>query len=73
MVTPSLVINGEPKDFSKTTLRPFGPNVTLTVSANLSTPRNIALRASSENLISFAIFFHLKKYFLFNYCNNVFY
>ena len=59
MVTPSLVINGEPNDFSNTTLRPFGPNVTLTVSANLSTPRSMAARASSANLISFAIIFHL--------------
>ena len=56
MVTPSLVMRGEPKDFSKTTLRPLGPKVTLTVSAKISTPRTIALRASDENLISFAIF-----------------
>ena len=48
-------MSGEPNDFSKTTLRPFGPKVTFTVSAYLSTPRNIALRASSVNLISFAI------------------
>ena len=34
MVTPSLVINGAPKDLSRTTLRPLGPNVTRTVSAN---------------------------------------
>ena len=34
MVTPSLVISGVPKDLSRTTLRPLGPNVTRTVSAN---------------------------------------
>ena len=55
IVTPSLVINGEPNDFSRTTLRPLGPKVTLTVSAKISTPRTIAERASDENLISFAI------------------
>ena len=55
IVTPSLVINGEPNDFSRTTLRPLGPKVTLTVSANVSTPRTIAERASDENLISFDI------------------
>ncbi|CIW13208.1 Uncharacterised protein [Streptococcus pneumoniae] len=55
MVTPSLVIKGEPNDFSRTTLRPFGPKVTLTVSARISTPRTMAERASDENLISFDI------------------
>ena len=55
MVTPSFVINGEPNDFSRTTLRPLGPKVTFTVSAKTSTPRTIAERASDENLISFAI------------------
>ena len=49
MVTPSLVIKGEPNDFSRTTLRPFGPKVTLTVSAKISTPRTMAERASDEN------------------------
>ena len=34
MVTPSLVISGAPKDLSRTTFLPFGPNVTRTVSAN---------------------------------------
>jgi hypothetical protein len=38
MVTPSLVIVGEPHFFSRTTLRPLGPRVTFTVSASLSTP-----------------------------------
>ncbi len=47
-VTPSLVIVGEPNDFSRTTLRPLGPSVTLTASASLLTPRRTAPRASSE-------------------------
>ena len=34
MVTPSLVISGTPNFLSSTTLRPFGPMVTLTVSAS---------------------------------------
>jgi hypothetical protein len=38
-VTPSLVIVGEPKLFSMTTLRPLGPRVTLTASARASTPK----------------------------------
>ena len=49
MVTPSLVIVGAPKDLASTTLRPFGPSVTLTVLASLSTPRSSARRASSSN------------------------
>ena len=36
--TPSLVTVGAPKDLSKTTLRPFGPNVTFTASAKTLTP-----------------------------------
>ena len=47
-VTPSLVMTGEPNFFSRTTLRPLGPSVTLTASASLLTPRRIAWRASSE-------------------------
>ena len=38
-VTPSLVLVGEPNFLSRTTLRPFGPNVTFTASASLLTPR----------------------------------
>ena len=56
-VTPSLVICGPPKDLSITTLRPFGPRVTFTVLASLSTPRRSPSRASRLNLISFAIVF----------------
>ena len=36
--TPSLVTVGAPKDLSSTTLRPFGPKVTLTASAKMLTP-----------------------------------
>src|SRR3954451_19210687 len=53
-VTPSLVIRGAPKLLSMTTLRPFGPSVTLTASARMSTPRMMRSRASRENLTSFA-------------------
>src|SRR5215213_6160766 len=53
--TPSLVIVGAPHFLSRTTLRPFGPSVTLTASASLSTPASKARRASSSNLSSLAI------------------
>ena len=46
-VTPSLVIVGEPNFLSRTTLRPFGPSVTLTASARWFTPRRIACRELS--------------------------
>ena len=45
-VTPSLVMRGAPNDLSRTTLRPFGPSVTLTALARMSTPRSIRSRAS---------------------------
>ncbi len=45
--TPSLVIVGAPLSRSSTTLRPFGPSVTLTVSASTSTPTCSRRRASS--------------------------
>lgn len=38
---PSFVILGAPKDWSIRTLRPFGPSVTPTASASLSTPTSI--------------------------------
>src|SRR3954452_13869042 len=44
--TPSLVIVGAPVRRSSTTLRPFGPSVTLTVSASSSTPACSSRRAS---------------------------
>src|SRR5579859_2904571 len=56
-VTPSLVIRGAPNDLSSTTLRPFGPSVTLTALARMSTPRSIRSRASVENLTSLAAIF----------------
>src|SRR3954451_5737329 len=53
-VTPSLVIRGAPKLLSRTTLRPFGPSVTLTASAKIVTPLSIRVRASVENFTSLA-------------------
>ena len=55
MVTPSLVMVGTPKPLSSTTFRPFGPSVTLTASASLSTPLLRAWRAVSLKRICFAI------------------
>ena len=55
IVTPSLVIRGAPYDLSRTTFLPFGPSVTLTVSASLLTPAPNASRASAPYLISLAI------------------
>src|SRR3954454_123889 len=49
MVTPSLVMVGEPYFLPRTTLRPLGPSVTLTESASLLTPRSRARRASMSN------------------------
>src|SRR5246127_667707 len=53
-VTPSLVMRGAPNDLSRTTLRPLGPNVTLTALARISTPRSMRSRASLWNRTSFA-------------------
>src|SRR5580658_5506311 len=53
METPSLVMVGAPNFLPKTTLRPLGPSVTLTASANLSTPASRPRRASSSNFNSF--------------------
>src|SRR5690625_559157 len=55
IVTSSFVLSGEPKLLSKTTLRPFGHNVTFTAFAKVFTPSNNARRASSLNLICLAI------------------
>src|SRR6476660_9432861 len=54
-VTPSFVIVGAPHFLSMTTLRPFGPSVTLTAFASASTPRSSDLRAESLNSSSLAI------------------
>src|SRR5712692_1772295 len=73
-VTPSLVMVGEPKDFSKTTFRPLGPNVTFTASARILTPRRIASRALASKMISLAIVFlrNLKGGLLLNHSKHVF-
>ena len=55
IVTPSFVISGAPYDLSRTTFLPFGPSVTLTVSASWFTPASKAALASAPYLISFAI------------------
>src|SRR5262245_34623155 len=54
-VTPSLVMVGEPNDFSSTTLRPLGPRVTFTASASVLTPRRIASRARTSKTMSVAM------------------
>ncbi|MNL48510.1 hypothetical protein D3C87_1713760 [compost metagenome] len=62
-VTPSLVMLGEPNFLSITTLRPRGPNVTLTASARVSTPRLILSRASvSKNIFLDIIVLNLKNF-----------
>ena len=55
MDTPSLVMVGAPHFLSRTTLRPFGPRVTRTASASLFMPLSRDRRASSSNVMSFAI------------------
>ncbi|OPZ48775.1 MAG: hypothetical protein BWY91_03155 [bacterium ADurb.BinA028] len=55
MDTPSLVIVGAPHFFSRTTLRPLGPRVTLTASARVFIPRSRPRRASSSNAMILAI------------------
>ncbi len=52
--TPSLVTVGAPNALSSTTLRPFGPRVTLTALARMFTPATMRERASSLNFTSFA-------------------
>jgi len=53
-VTPSLLIPGEPQDFSRRTFRPFGPKVTFTASARMPTPFIIFSLAFAPCLMSFA-------------------
>ena len=55
MDTPSLVIVGAPHFFSRTTLRPLGPSVTLTASASWFIPRSRARRASSSKAMILGI------------------
>src|SRR5450755_3204697 len=52
--TPSLVTVGPPNERSSTTLRPFGPSVTLTALARMLTPSTMRARASPPNETSFA-------------------
>ena len=68
LVTPSFVMSGAPYDLSSTTFLPFGPSVTLTVFANLSTPAPSAALASEPYLISFAMIYttFLFIYLIFN-------
>src|SRR5262245_44284584 len=69
-VTPSLVMRGAPNDLSSTTLRPFGPSVTFTALARISTPRSILSRASDWNFTSFAaITYSFKRQFVASYSN----
>src|SRR6266850_2463561 len=72
-VTPSLVIVGEPNFLSRTTLRPFGPSVTLTARLSFSIPRNNDLRASSSNNNCFAamVTHSFCVFALFNHAENV--
>ncbi len=53
--TPSFVMVGAPHFFSRTTLRPFGPRVTLTASARMFIPRSRPRRASSSKAMILAI------------------
>src|SRR6266540_3720526 len=55
MLTPSLVMVGAPHFVPRTTLRPFGPSVTFTVSARTFMPRSRPRRASSPKAINLAI------------------
>ena len=52
--TPSLVMVGAPKLRSRTTLRPFGPSVTLTAFDRMFTPFTILLRTFSPKRTSLA-------------------
>src|ERR1700758_1549806 len=61
-VTPSLVMRGAPNDLSRTTLRPFGPSVTLTALLRMSTPRRMRSRASTPNLTSLADIFGFPEF-----------
>src|SRR5215475_3586655 len=61
--TPSLVMRGAPNDLSRTTLRPFGPSVTFTALARMSTPRSMRSRASTPNLTSLADIFGFPEFY----------
>src|SRR3954466_12089105 len=55
--TPSLVTVGAPNERSSTTLRPFGPRVTLTALARMFTPSTMRARASPPKITSLAAIF----------------
>src|SRR5579872_1018396 len=61
IVTPSLVIVGEPNFLSSTTLRPLGPSVTFTASARRFAPRSSARRAFSSKIICLAAMLFLQR------------
>ena len=61
METPSLVIVGAPHFFSRTTLRPRGPSVTLTASASWFMPRSRPRRASSSKAMIFDMRFRSSR------------
>src|SRR5262252_5535027 len=63
-VTPSLVMVGDPNFLSSTTLRPLGPRVTFTASANWFTPRSTAWRDCSPYTICFAIIYSVDEQLL---------
>ena len=73
MVTPSLQTKGAPNALSSITLRPLGPNVTLTVSASLSAPRFRACLASSEYVSCLAILlsFHSAVFWSGDFCQYI--
>ena len=52
--TPSLVILGDPQDFSMITVLPFGPMVVSTASARMLTPANISDLAAPPKTKSLA-------------------
>ena len=54
-VTPSFVTAGKPNDLPINTFLPFGPSVTLTALASVSTPVKIFLRPASSNKICLLI------------------
>ena len=71
-VTPSFVTWGAPNFFPITTFLPFGPNVTFTASANVSTPDFNPLRASVLNLMIFLDITYFFFFFLvYNFYINI--
>ena len=54
-LTPSLVTEGPPYDFSMTTLWPAGPMVTATAEASFSTPALNSARAAASNFICLVV------------------